>query len=535
MASLECQETVKSMSPPNELLNGLNLVGEAVARPAAAPDRFACLISSQGAYGIEDYAKKEGPFSQSWRRRITEWLYQVADAYHLSRETVGIAMNFLDRYLSTTTCNKKFFQLASMCALFLAAKMQEARPVQMYDLIKLSRGVFKNTDLKSMEKAMLRHLKWHLHPPTPPSFVRIFLQYLPRDEGDEDRIITSILELSEWNCELSVCEYYFINFKPSVVAISSILNAFDRSHTPPSGENVKKFVKSVNEVLHFPTESAEIQKCRDALMRMYDASGIEEDLKNDSEVAAVNAETEKVKTEEKRVVSPTSVTDSINPTQTPTPPTNTNDDESCDEMEDDEVSKINANYMKGNAGGSNSRPVSRSGRTSAMSCGRLSAMSDGGGPTSSMSMNSTPNTGDVKITMSGMASSNFKVTVRSRPNSVCSGAIISTESSVTAAGGTPGEGRRPRLKSGQAARDRRSSFDINTIHGRAGKVARESLARSSPQLSRSVSTDIASAISKTTITEIDEFVEENTPRKREHRRTAPASSVSHKDMLSNSF
>lgn len=142
---------------------------------------------------------------------------------------------------------------------------------------------------------MLRHLKWHLHPPTPPSFVRIFLQYLPRDEGDEDRIITSTLELSEWNCELSVCEYYFIKFKPSVVAISSILNAFDRSHTPPSGENVKKFLKSVNEVLHFPTESAEIQKCRDALMRMYDASGIEEDLKNDSEVAAVNAETEKVR------------------------------------------------------------------------------------------------------------------------------------------------------------------------------------------------------------------------------------------------
>ena len=63
-------------SPPNELLVGLNLVGEAVARPGSASDRFACLISSQEAYEIEDYAKKEGPFSQSWRRRITEWLYQ---------------------------------------------------------------------------------------------------------------------------------------------------------------------------------------------------------------------------------------------------------------------------------------------------------------------------------------------------------------------------------------------------------------------------------------------------------------------------
>ncbi|GMH67560.1 hypothetical protein TrST_g12343 [Triparma strigata] len=520
---LECHESMSS--PPNELLVGLNLVGEAMARPGSASDRFACLISSQEAYEIEDYAKKEGPFSQSWRRRITEWLYQVADAYQLSRETVGIAMNFLDRYLSTTTCNKKFFQLASMCALFLAAKMQEARPVKMHDLIKLSRGVFKNTDLKSMEKAMLRHLKWHLHPPTPPSFVRIFLQFFPRVEGDDDRVITSILELSEWNCELSVCEYYFIKFKPSVVAISAILNACERSHTPPSKENVAKFEASVQDVLGFPTESDDIRNCRDSLMRMYDASGIEDDLKNDSEVASVNAEAERIKAEGKRVVSPTSITDNaVAPPKANGDPHNNgdanNDEESSDEMEDDEVSKINANYMRGNAGGNSSRPVSRSGRTSAMSCGRLSSMSESG----------SANTGDVKITMSGMASSNFKVTVRSRPNSVCSGAIISTESSVTAATVSAqlaeSSSSRPSLKS--SSRDRRASFDIDTLNGRVGKVARESLARSSPQLSRSlsVSSDIANAINKTTISEIDEFVEELTPRKREHRHTAPTSCVS---------
>ena len=32
------------------------------------------------------------------------------------------------------------------------------------------------------------------------------------------------MELSEWNCELSVCEYFFVKFRPSVVAISAILN-----------------------------------------------------------------------------------------------------------------------------------------------------------------------------------------------------------------------------------------------------------------------------------------------------------------------
>ena len=74
-----------------------------------------------------------------------------------------------------------------------------------------------------MEKAMLRHLKWHLHPPTPPSFVRLFLHYLPEDT-QEKSALGSVLELSEWNCELSVCEYFFVKFRPSVVAISAILN-----------------------------------------------------------------------------------------------------------------------------------------------------------------------------------------------------------------------------------------------------------------------------------------------------------------------
>ena len=73
-----------------------------------------------------------------------------------------------------------------------------------------------------MEKVMLRQLKWHINPPTPGSFVRLFLHYL---NPGSDLILKSVLEVTEWNTELSVVEYYFLRYKPSVIAMSSILNA----------------------------------------------------------------------------------------------------------------------------------------------------------------------------------------------------------------------------------------------------------------------------------------------------------------------
>ena len=88
---------------------------------------------------------------------------KVADAYQLHRETVAIAMHFLDTFLvtnNTSSGGKKLFQLASMTSLFIAAKLQEQKPVGMSNLVSLSRGVFKADDLKNMEKLILRKLKW---------------------------------------------------------------------------------------------------------------------------------------------------------------------------------------------------------------------------------------------------------------------------------------------------------------------------------------------------------------------------------------
>ena len=47
------------------------------------------------------------------------------------REIAGIAVSFLDRFLALRSANKYIFQLASLCSLFVAAKLHGSRPIRM--------------------------------------------------------------------------------------------------------------------------------------------------------------------------------------------------------------------------------------------------------------------------------------------------------------------------------------------------------------------------------------------------------------------
>jgi Cyclin, N-terminal domain len=94
--------------------------------------------------------------NEVWREKICEWSYQVIDHYDFSREVVGIALSYLDRYLSKRSVNKKQFQLLAMTCLYLAIKIYEPGTISMKSVIDLSRGYFVVDQMVEMEMAVLR-------------------------------------------------------------------------------------------------------------------------------------------------------------------------------------------------------------------------------------------------------------------------------------------------------------------------------------------------------------------------------------------
>lgn len=82
-----------------------------------------------------------------------------------------------------------------------------------------------------MEICIIKTLSWHLNPPTPSIFLNVVNPLMDACTDDLQGTY-DITELARYLLELSVCDGFFIDKKPSSVAYASLLVAFDVLSTP---------------------------------------------------------------------------------------------------------------------------------------------------------------------------------------------------------------------------------------------------------------------------------------------------------------
>jgi len=216
-------------------------------------DRLAVMLAQENTHyapfydyisSYNDYENNNEYVNESWRRKICEWAYEVVDFFTLDREVVSIAMNFLDRAISskarkTNSCvPRKHFQLVAVTSLYLAIKLHgetdtqgEFHKVRIDAFVELGRGMFTIETLEAMELSILSMLHWHVNPPTVVSFVTSLLRLLPESCDDQPlhtTVASGLFEMARYLTELSVCvssiSFYF---KPSEIAFAVILCAID--------------------------------------------------------------------------------------------------------------------------------------------------------------------------------------------------------------------------------------------------------------------------------------------------------------------
>eukprot|EP00526_Cylindrotheca_closterium_P016691 CAMPEP_0113658996 /NCGR_PEP_ID=MMETSP0017_2-20120614/32081_1 /TAXON_ID=2856 /ORGANISM="Cylindrotheca closterium" /LENGTH=327 /DNA_ID=CAMNT_0000573435 /DNA_START=146 /DNA_END=1129 /DNA_ORIENTATION=+ /assembly_acc=CAM_ASM_000147 len=228
----------------------------------------------------------EGAINQQWREKICEWEYQVVDHFHLKREIVSVAMNYLDRCLATSPAvDKSSFQLLAMTCLYVSIKLNHHTHLlipgsnsTLQSLLELSRGFFSTKDLEKKELELLRRLEWQVHPPTPQyfleSFHAMFLEALEQrhlqelhhthdmsmDEDPSDK--REVLELAHFLVELATMDYFFVLYLPSQVALASLVTAVRRLNPDPQTD------PSV--LLPGFEDSQELRACCNRMARLYD-------------------------------------------------------------------------------------------------------------------------------------------------------------------------------------------------------------------------------------------------------------------------
>lgn len=185
-----------------------------------------------------DYFQRTTVVDESSRAAMVNWLCQISDALSLNRETVGLAMSLLDRYLSTSTdgakqalADKHNFQLAAITTYYIAVKINEPVQLSIEMLVKLCRGFYESAAIVSMEQDILFSLEWRISAPTPLDFMRQILALLPIDEkcivGNAEIHIASVVKDS-----------HFSAFAPSLVGAACVAMVFRESNVNASAEQI---------------------------------------------------------------------------------------------------------------------------------------------------------------------------------------------------------------------------------------------------------------------------------------------------------
>ncbi|NXR12844.1 CCNO protein, partial [Semnornis frantzii] len=156
------------------------------------------------------------------RCKLVGWLIPLNQYFGLSFETLCKAINILDRFLVTTPVATDCFQLLGLTALFIASKQVEVRPPRMGELLAHCRGAFTRQQLRNLERIVLRRLNFDLVAPTISFFLDYFnLVRLEAPQADAQEAADA-QSLAVGIAELSLADYAFITYTPSLLAAGSL-------------------------------------------------------------------------------------------------------------------------------------------------------------------------------------------------------------------------------------------------------------------------------------------------------------------------
>jgi hypothetical protein len=196
-------------------------------------------FQEENAYGVSDYLSQppqvncalDTPVDSSCRFVMAKWCCEIADFCKYKRETVAIAMNCLDRLMTTSLgqqilLDRNLYQLACMTALYSIVKIHEQEAMDPILISSLSRGVHSPKAVEEMETRILQAIQWRVNPPIAMSFVRSMMDLVPENIlGATERAM--ITEITKFQVESAVNEYIFATFQASSIAFASLLNSFE--------------------------------------------------------------------------------------------------------------------------------------------------------------------------------------------------------------------------------------------------------------------------------------------------------------------
>uniref|UniRef100_A0A493TM80 Cyclin O n=1 Tax=Anas platyrhynchos platyrhynchos TaxID=8840 RepID=A0A493TM80_ANAPP len=133
-----------------------------------------------------------------------------------------LAVNTLDRFLATTPVAADCFQLLGVTALLIACKQVEVHPPSVKQLLALCCDAFSRQQLCNLECIVLHKLGFSLAAPTVSFFLEHFTRVRMEEPGADAGEASDAGILARGVAELSLADYAFTKYAPSLLAAGSL-------------------------------------------------------------------------------------------------------------------------------------------------------------------------------------------------------------------------------------------------------------------------------------------------------------------------
>lgn len=184
--------------------------------------------------------------NQIMRGILIGWLVEVSEEYKLASDTLYLAVYLIDQFLSQNYIEKQRLQLLGVTCMLIASKYEEMCAPRVEDFCIITDNSYTREEVLKMEIQVLNFIDFRLSVPTTKKFLRRFIQAAQASY----KVHTIELEfLASYLAELTLIEYCFLKFLPSLIAASAVFLAkwtLDQSDHPwnPTLEHYTKYKAS---------------------------------------------------------------------------------------------------------------------------------------------------------------------------------------------------------------------------------------------------------------------------------------------------
>ena len=157
--------------------------------------------------------------SPSMRAILVDWIVDVHLKFRCVPETLHLAVNIIDRYLSSVEITRDVLQLVGITALLLASKYEEIYPPEVKNCVMICQRAYNVQQVLDMEADMLGELSFNLTVPTGHPFLQRFLFITHATE--------TMSIAANYYAERMLQEHDSLKYRPSIIAAAAVCLAIN--------------------------------------------------------------------------------------------------------------------------------------------------------------------------------------------------------------------------------------------------------------------------------------------------------------------